>query len=393
MKYITKNISLLIVLFVLIILTISCSIWENPAEPLEENQSFAIYFLKDQNIKIGEILEVDLSELILDSKPWISDEDIEYYDWSSHCIYLKKDKTHYFPNWKNDEFTEFPPEWADKPFLVLANDQRCYMGFFGSALSHYWVAPEIFDGYNNGYPSDILFIDWSWLYHDSPQNNQDVKDALINTELYRGGISVTFDTTDAILNIDNADTSTITYKFTITNNDMNNLYVLDPDKMGTELFHRFTNGPVFQNLETKRLYESRWKVTATVPSLDYWSLDWLTKLKPGQSIQKTVLLKGYPYFPTGEYIFQFSYSGKILGMEKDVRELQNGNLWVGITRSNTLVMDWKTDNDSLNRKNVTKQYFKKNKPQKIYEMSNSIINEYLSDTPTPQQIELKRSEQ
>ena len=106
-----------------------------------------------------------------------------------------------------------------------------------------------------------------------------------------------------------------------------------------------------------------------------------------------MLLKGYPYFPTGEYIFQFSYSGKILGMEKDVRELQNGNLWVSITRSNTLVMDWKTDNDSLNRKNVTKQYFKKNKPQKIYEMSNSIINEYLPDTPTLQQLKLKRSEQ
>lgn len=347
-KYIIRNISLLIVFILLIVLTISCSICKNPAESTEENKYFAIYFLNDPNIKYYDIAESDLAELTLESIPWISEEDMEYYDWSTHLIYLKKDKSHFLKWWDNPLKT-FPEEWADKPYIVVAGGKRCYAGFFHHAVfSHFFDAPFIPNLDNHFYPSDVLYIDWA---HTSPPNDEDVKDALLNAGLYRGGISVTFDTTDAILNIDNADTSTITYKFTITNNDINNLYVLDPDKMGTKLFHHFTNGPVFDNLNGY-LFQSTWKTTTPPPSLDYWSPDWFAKLKPGQSIQRTISLKGYPFFPTGEYRFRFSYNGKIFGMEKVIRELPDGNIWVGTTRSNTLIMEWDADSDSLNVFNI-----------------------------------------
>jgi len=363
----------------LIILLWNCGGKKNPMSPETDEYTFAIYFLQNENFKMADVYESDLNKLKLASKPWLTENDIRFYDWSSHSIYLKRDKTHFFPNWENNKVNEFPPGWADKPFVVVANGNRCYMGYFFSLLSHLWIAPNIWDFDNSKtYPSDVLFIDWMWLYHDYPQNNPDVKDALINVGLYHGGISVTFDTTDVILNIENADTSTITYKFTITNNDENDLYIFDPENTGSSLFHYYTNGPVFKNLESGKLYESRWKTIVKPPSQDYWSPDWFIKLKSGHSIKRTVSLKGYPYFPTGEYIFQFKYNGPRKEMEREVREIADGRYWLGPTRSNILVFNFKaTDNLS---------------PviQKIVKKNNRFLNEFLLITSTQQEFGLER---
>ncbi|MEA1987085.1 MAG: hypothetical protein U9N76_06320 [Candidatus Marinimicrobia bacterium] len=356
----------------------------------DDAPSFAIYFLKDSTLTMKDIEDKNIDELKLSNNAWLTQDDIEFYDWSSHCIYLKKDKTFLFPNWENNNFNEFPPEWADKPFVVVANGNRCYMGYFESFFSHYWKTPLISDGFNSMYPSDVLFIDWWWLYHDYPQNNPNIKNALMNAGIYHGGISVTFDVTDAILNIEDADTSTITYKFTITNNDEDDLYVIDPDKTGSDLFHWFTNGLTFQDINTGKIYEPRWRKYVQLPSTDYWSSDWFTKLKSGHSIQRTVVLKGYPYFPTGKYMFQFKYNGQISGMEKEVRELADGRYWLGPTRSNIMVMVLEAKDDSLSKKNVTRKHFEKSNQLRIFEMNNPFINEYLHITLTQQEFELKR---
>jgi len=386
-----KILAYILILIFFIILLFSCERNKNPIYSYSKNDlSFAIYFLLDDDLKMKDVYNKDINELKLAPIPWLCAKDIRFYDWSSHCIYLKKDKTHFFHNWENNKFNEFPAEWADKPFVAVANGKRCYMGYFFNVFSHYWIAPCIWDFMNSRYPRDVLFIDWWWLYHDYPQNNPDVKNSLINAGFYHGGISVTLDTTDAILDIENADTSTITYKFTITNNDEDDLYIIDPDKTGSGIFHWFTNGLTFQDIDTRKIYEPRWRKHVSPPSYNYLSPDWFTKLKNGHSIQRTVILKGYPYFPTGEYIFQFKYSGQIRGMEKEVRELADGRYWLGPTRSNILVMVWEAEEDSSSRKNVTKKYYLKNKPKRIYNMNKPFINEYLHISSTQQQLGLKR---
>ena len=236
-----------------------CKSNKDPVSPFVESD-FAIYFLRDKNLKMKDVYNKDPDDLKLAIVPWLTDRDIRFYDWSSHCIYLKKDKSHFFPFWENGSVNIFPPEWADKPFVVTVNGKKCYMGYFFSGFfSNYWIAPTICDVYNSPYPSDILFISWRWLYHDYPQNHPAVKQSLIHAGIFRGGITVAFDTADVntLRMIENADTSTISYQFTVTNTDIDDLYVPDPDKMGSGLFHRFTNGPVFMNLETRTLYESR----------------------------------------------------------------------------------------------------------------------------------------
>lgn len=338
-----------IILILLLTLFINC---DNPVSPIRYGEyAFAIYFLYDKNLKMKDVYDKDLEELKLASKPWLSDRDIRFYDWSSHLIYLKKDKTHFIPGWEKDKEPNFlPEEWADKPFIVTANGRQCYMGYFSHILYSRtpWKAPMIADIFNSTYPHDIIMSVWWFLYHDTPQNNLRVKKSLVEAGLYRGGISVTFDTTDAIVDFENADTSTVTYRFTITNNDQDDLYILDPDKTGTDLFHWYNNGITFMNIETRRIYEPRWRKYVEPTSLDYWSPEWFTKLKSGQSIRRTVVLKGYPYFPAGEYIFEFRYSGPMLGMEKDAREHEDSRYWVGPTRSNilVLVLDWDDEDES-----------------------------------------------
>jgi hypothetical protein len=115
-----------------------------------------------------------------------------------------------------------------------------------------------------------------------------------------------------------------------------------------------------------------------IPSIDHWSPDWFIKLESGHSIQRTVILRGYSYFPTGEYIFEFRYDGKIFGMEKEVRELADGRYWLGPTRSNILVWSFKAAEDPLN--NTTSQ--------QILGKHNQFLDEYLHFTPTAQDKKL-----
>jgi hypothetical protein len=348
-----------LIICILLAITINCEKDENPVSPKLSDYTFAIYFLQNEKLKMKDVYDKDLNQLKLAANPWLSDKDIRFYDWSSHCIYLKTDKTYFIPGWqKGERFNVFPAEWADKPFIVVANSKKCYMGyFFRIELSEdFRIAPMIADvGFNSRYPQDVLYIDWRWLYHDYPQNNPDVKKALIESGLHHGGISVTFDTTDVntLCMIDNADTSTISYTFTITNNDEDDLYTIDPDKTGSDLFHWFTNGITFQNITTRKIYEPRWRKHA---SPNDWSPEWFTKIKSGQSIKRTVILKGYPYFPTGEYLFQFNYNGQISSMEKDVRELTDGRYWLGPTRANILVWNFNaTDNSTPVRQGIVKK--------------------------------------
>ena len=116
---------------ILLLILYNCDRNNNPLYQYDENDfAFVIYFFHNENLKMKDVYDKDLSELKLSHVPWLSGKDIRFYDWSSHCIYLKKDKTHFFPNWENNKFNEFSLEWADKPFVVVGNGKRCYTGYF-----------------------------------------------------------------------------------------------------------------------------------------------------------------------------------------------------------------------------------------------------------------------
>jgi len=64
-----------------------------------------------------------------------------------------------------------------------------------------------------------------------------------------------------ILILENSDISTIQYTFRLTNTDSEDLYVFDPDKTGSSVFHYYTNGIDFWDESTGMyLFSSQYKV-------------------------------------------------------------------------------------------------------------------------------------
>jgi len=317
---------LFLVLNIIIIIN-SCD--ENPI--MEKDKSFfSIYFLKDDRLKMKDIYDKEISELELASSPWLSEEDIEFYDWSSHCIYLKKDKSCFFGDIDSFDLESFYSEyWRNKPFIVTENANNCYMGYFLSTLSSdIWPYPDITEIYVKHYPKDVIYIEFPFSFTNDKRNNEDVRNALIDLNLLHEGLYITIDS----LWIDNADTATVRYMITINNDDTDNLYVLDPDKMGTELFHYFTNGPILYNSTNNKIYNSIYKKIIKPDPFNYYDSNWFTKIESCESIARMIILKGYPHLEEGNYYCSFSFNNPYY-INKDERILSDGRYWIGPTRS------------------------------------------------------------
>jgi hypothetical protein len=327
-----------------LLIAVQCSNDENSIEKPEAD--FAIYLLKNQDLKIGDILtkaladqdSIELSKIEIQDCPWLTDDDIVFYDFSSHIAYLKQEKSHFLLQ-TNEQL--FPADWINKPFVVLAEGQKRYIGVFssGSSLDN-WPVPEINDVFNFWlYPNDLLLIHWSWYPSsdlNDARNDSLVKKALLKAGILHEGIKL------EISNIhlaENSDTSTVVYTYTIINNDLENLYVLDPYKMENGLFNFYNNGPSFLKPDETRTRESKlMKVTLPDP-IDSWNPEWFIKIASGDSITRTISLKGYTYFPSGTYYCELFFQG-IKKIPKNQRLVQDGRYWIGQTVSNLIVVEY-----------------------------------------------------
>lgn len=296
--------------------------------PSFERYKFAIFLLKDTSITIKQLVNKNINDFEIANKPWLTSNEIEFYDWSSHCIYLKKDKNYFFPNFPS----LFQASWANRPFITIANGDKCYAGYFLSAnSSDIRPYPDIFDIDILFYPPDIIHIEWPYPFANDIRDHNRVRSSLLESHLLHEGLGITIDS----LWISNGDTATVRYKITIINKDADNLYVLDPEKMGTELFRAFTNGPIFYNIDSKILYESIYK-RVTIPSPpNSYNPEWFMKVESSKSMTKMITLKGYPHLPMGNYYCRMGFRNPYSIQRKD-RTLADGRYWIGF-RSSELI--------------------------------------------------------
>ena len=77
-------------LFILLIigLILFCSKDKHPTGPVVSSK-FEIFFLKDSTLRIDQVRDPYFSELTIETEPWLSSEDIDFYDFSVHCIGCK----------------------------------------------------------------------------------------------------------------------------------------------------------------------------------------------------------------------------------------------------------------------------------------------------------------
>ena len=317
MKYLISIINLLLLTY------LSCS---NPVKEEDKNGGVNIYFLQDENLNFTAAMEQPLSKLTLKDEAWISSDDIERYDWSAHLIYLKEDM-----QISHEGISVF-----GKPFLVIANGERCYVGALWAGYSSLrpsgpviWVAPGF-------YPDDIVRIsfeacDSQGQKIQDTRNDLRIKEALIQNRQFHAGLQCTLDKVEVF---HGNDASSVKYTYTLKNMNTDNLYVLDPYRMGSSLFHYFTNG-VYLNNENNH-YWSENKTIEEPSHWSHWELSWHCRIESGNSITRTVLLEGYPRIVSGTYqcTFQFPSPSHV---EKVKRELPDGRIWLG--RINSSVLD------------------------------------------------------
>jgi hypothetical protein len=90
-------------------------------EPTEDkSKKFGIYLFQDPNITWESLQGRTLDSLKL--KQWITSDMIDFYDYSTHVIYLNVDYNTLLNFTHND----------NTPFVVVANNKICYSGCFGS---------------------------------------------------------------------------------------------------------------------------------------------------------------------------------------------------------------------------------------------------------------------
>jgi hypothetical protein len=331
MRINTKIIKIFLVIIVTVFLN-SCNNGSRLVEPGEGIDDFGIYFLKDTTIKIDQLFYADLTSLELAATPWIGSKDIDFYDWSSHCIYLKKDKSYLFPNYKTP-YT-IPQSWLNRPYVVVADRAPCYIGYFKSddivPTSYYADHPYITSNEINNYPDDVL----ATKYYQPGVSAIDfrlqssVRTALLKLGILRGGIIVTF-LTDS-LKVTNSDTASIKYTVTFTNNGSDNLFLFDPYKTENNYYNYYNQGPVLRVLYYSTLYSSDNRIKQKPNS---WNSGWYTLLKSGEVLTRTMTLKGYPKLPLTEYVLNMQYQTPAKEVTKEIRTNAIGRYWIGPTTS------------------------------------------------------------
>ncbi len=312
------------------LIVLSCFGDKTPTGPATD-ATFAIYLLNDTIMTTSQADTCELSELQLQDEPWLSVEDIEFYDYSTHCIYLKDDKSSFFNSLGS--MPVVPLVAGGKPFVVVADQERCYLGTFHSMISCSMPStPNINDGDLFRYPEDVIHIARTNITDSDVRGDTRIRDALIKAGIFHEGLRVQLQSVEVI---NQPDTSTVIYTFSITNNDDDDLYVPDPTLMGSKLFHYYTNGVVLENQDNH--FWSEYKTTEGPDPFYSWDAEWYGRVKSKSSIQREVTLKGYPPIPTGTYSCYFTYSGP-MRIERDKRILSGGRLWLGEIKSNMITV-------------------------------------------------------
>jgi len=305
---------------------------------------FSIYLLTPLRHEITQLGELDrcpevtqsLSKLELQDKPLLSVDDIDFYDFSSHCIYLKEERAVHISNIISGLF----PTSSDTPFVVVANGERCYLGYFLSMLSSWLPMTPIIEGpIEVGlYPKDVIHIEQGFTSDRSfkdVRSDERIKNALLESNKLSPGLQVEL---NEVKIASRSDTTTLSYMFTITDEDDNALYVPDPDKMGSSLFHYYTNGVYLINPNNPTASIGAENGTSNGPEpYDSWNVEWFTKLDSHQSMRRSVMQGGYPNIQSGTYNCGFIYSGPT-NIEKSKRLLPDGRIWIGEVRSTSLTV-------------------------------------------------------
>ena len=305
---------------------------KNERNVIEQKGYFAIHILRDTTLWHYEVLDIPLSELEINENAWLSIEDIEFYDFTAHCMYLKRNKKEIFG--RDPIYFDIYSKYYHRPFVVTADSQRCYLGFFYPTFSSSAAVliPAIGERSALCDPEDVLMIDEPWYGNDSRFDGR-VKLAFEKAGKLKEGLSVWLHNINVTVSGDSVDVS---YTFSVINNDDEDIYFPDPDKMNGYFFF-YQNGLFFNDAENS--FHINGESTTPEPH-DSWDINWFTLLEGKNSVERTINIKSGRNIPVGKYDCYFYLTGP-RKIDKTDRYINGARIWLGIIKSNTYSIEVK----------------------------------------------------
>ncbi len=266
--------------------------------------------------------EKNESDLIMDSLDGfcikISDStvlthgDIDFYDFSTHLIYLKNSNSFL----KNID-------WGT--FTVYVNGNKIYSG-----QKHPWRSSSLTVGpvirqptFYSDYIIPIGFskvIDSSGNYNPDPRGDKRIIEALKENDQYHEGLKCEI---NSLLYLSS---NSVTIELRLINNDSSNLYYLDPDRMGINLFHYFTNGLFLKDSNNKKTYTH--SIQAIKTKVDRWNKDWLSIINSKKSKIISITYSNFETVTPGQYEVFFTFPGLSKVKKTDLQQ-DKGRIWLG----------------------------------------------------------------
>jgi hypothetical protein len=247
----------------------------------------------------------------------LTSNEIEYYDLSTHFIYLKK--TNSFLN---------DTQLRDS-FQVYAGGEKIYSGVFHSwVMSSMPLGPAIYTPslFYGDYLVPIVFgsytaPDGKKVPPVDPRNDSRILQALkLRGQLHEG-------LTCQVRSVQIGSGSKVSLELELSNHDSFNYYYLDPDKMGIGLFHYFTNGLSLWSPALKKSFGNNSQHIQPEPH-NAWDLNWLSLIRSGE--KKTIWIHYTNFDPVtaGQYKLYFRFPG-LSHVEKSELVQRNGRIWLG----------------------------------------------------------------
>lgn len=294
-----KNFAFLIVVF----LFVSCN--GNIDQNYRNLNNKINIYLTESEADLFHSEQIKLDSFVLESSPWVKSSEIEFYDWSAHAFYLNKEIE--------------KEKYSGRNFMVTSGEKRLFAGvFWPMYMSSIPMIPSIMPEDEWFSPKDVIrFNSFGWQFAESLNDNNDFKMELIDAGLLREGIEV------EIIKLERKSSTSLEYTFRVTNRDTENIYILDPDKMGKSRFHYYTNG-IRISKNDNYYYSNNIETTAS----DAIAPKWYFVLHPGKSISRTVQMDGYQSLPLGEVKASFTFPGANLTQTGSWKK-PDGRIWIG----------------------------------------------------------------
>lgn len=254
--------------------------------------------------------------IVLNDEVILNHNDFEYYDYSSHLIFLKNNSS---IDYSAEDFGEFQ---------VYANKKEIYSGQIYPSYSSTLPSGPILQTHPSFYGDNIvsigliLYLDTLGNFLPDPREDERIVDALKKYDQFRAGLSC------EIKSVQYESSTQVKVELLLKNNDAFNYYYIDPEKTGMGLFHYFTNGLFIRNFNTHESYTHKIETVSPDP-WNTWEKDWLSVINGNESKVITIVYDNFEEVPNGQYKAFFEFPGLRSQVDRNDISQDNGQIWLG----------------------------------------------------------------